>query len=389
MDDSPRPNNWPMMIGIAAVAGLAGFGASYVVGTGTKPAPAPATAPDKTGPVEVRIPAAYLASAGIAVEPVGSGGPSAEIAAPATVTSTPTGEAVVVARASGTITRVNHRLGDPVRAGEVLALVDSLDAASMSADRSVAAAKADLARKTYARESGLYRQGVTPRQDMEAAQSALAVANAEAQRASAIARAAGVAGNGRSVVVVAPISGRITAGAAMLGAFVQPQAELFRIADAGAVQVEAAVPAADARRIMPGDTATIISGRGAPIDATVRSVTPTVAGATQAATVILIPTTGAGQFIAGEGVQVRIRVRGDGSAVSLTVPEDAVQNIDGRDVLFVRTATGFVARPVLVGTRSGGIAQIVSGIRAGERVATRNAFLVKADMIKSAGEEEE
>ena len=42
---------------------------------------------------------------------------------------------------------------------------------------------------------------------------------------------------------------------------------------------------------------------------------------------------------------------------------------------------------VLVGTRSGGVAQIISGISAGEMVATRNAFLVKADMIKSAKEE--
>ncbi|MDH7972491.1 efflux RND transporter periplasmic adaptor subunit [Sphingomonas sp. AR_OL41] len=389
MDDSPRPNNWPLISGIAAAAALAGFGASYVFGPAAPPPPVVASAPARARPVEVKIPGAYLASANIAVEPVGSGGVSAEITAPATVTSTPTGEATVVARASGTITHISHRLGDPVRAGEVLAMVDSLDAASMSADRSVAAARADLARKTYARESGLYRQGVTPRQDMEAAQSALVVANAETQRASAIARAAGVAGNGRSVVVVAPISGRITAESAMLGAFVQPQAELFRIADAGAVQIEAAVPVADARRIMAGDTATIVTSQGAPIDATVRSITPTAGGATQAATVVLIPTSGAGQLVAGVGVQVRIKVRSDGGAGGLTVPEDAVQNIDGRDVLFVRTATGFVARPVLVGTRSGGVAQIVSGIRAGERVATRNAFLIKADMIKSAGEEEE
>lgn len=390
MDDSPRPNNWPMISGIAAAAALVGFGASYVFGPAAPPpVPVAAPAPAKAGPVEIKIPDAYLASANIAVEPVGSGGVSAEITAPATVTSTPTGEATVVARASGTITRISRRLGDPVRAGEVLAMVDSLDAASMSADRSVAAAKADLARKTYARESGLYRQGVTPRQDMETAQSALAVANAETQRASAIARAAGVAGNGRSIVVVAPISGRITAESAMLGAFVQPQAELFRIADAGAVQIEAAVPVADARRIMAGDTATIVTSQGAPIDATVRSITPTAGGATQAATVVLIPTSGAGQLVAGVGVQVRIRVRSDGGAGGLTVPEDAVQNIDGRDVLFVRTASGFVARPVLVGTRSGGVAQIVSGIRAGERVATRNAFLIKADMIKTAGEEEE
>jgi cobalt-zinc-cadmium efflux system membrane fusion protein len=391
MNESPRPNNWRMIAGIAAAAALAGFGASTVFGPAAKPPPAPveAPAPAKTGPVEIKIPAAYLASANIAVEPVASGGVSAEITAPATVMSTPTGEAVVVARASGTVTQIRRRLGDPVRAGEVLATVDSLDAATMSADRSVAAAKADLARRTYAREAGLYRQGVTARQDMEAAQSALAVANAETQRASAIARAAGVSGNGRSVVVVAPISGRVTAESAMLGAFVQPQAELFRIADAGAVQIEAAVPVADALRIRVGDTASILVSQSAPIHAIVRSITPTADTATQSATVVLIPASGAGGLVAGQGVQVRVHVRGDGAAGGLTVPEDAVQNIDGRDVLFVRTATGFVARPVMVGARSGGVAQIVSGIRAGEQVATRNAFLVKADMIKSAGEEEE
>ncbi|WP_431068308.1 hypothetical protein [Ralstonia insidiosa] len=43
--------------------------------------------------------------------------------------------------------------GDAVRAGDVLALVDSPDAAAMAAERRVALAKAELARKTYARGS--------------------------------------------------------------------------------------------------------------------------------------------------------------------------------------------------------------------------------------------
>jgi cobalt-zinc-cadmium efflux system membrane fusion protein len=42
---------------------------------------------------------------------------------------------------------------------------------------------------------------------------------------------------------------------------------------------------------------------------------------------------------------------------------------------------------VLVGARSGGVARIVSGVRPDAQVATRNAFLIKADMIKSAKEE--
>jgi cobalt-zinc-cadmium efflux system membrane fusion protein len=89
--------------------------------------------------------------------------------------------------------------------------------------------------------------------------------------------------------------------------------------------------------------------------------------------------------VVGEGVQARLHVKN--GAAGLVVPEDAVQNVDGHDALFVRTRDGFRAQPVLVGTRSGGVAQIVSGVSAGQQVATRNAFLVKADMIKSAKDE--
>jgi cobalt-zinc-cadmium efflux system membrane fusion protein len=302
-----------------------------------------------------------------------------------TVAAPPNSEAVIVARAAGSIARVNRQLGDTVRAGEALAQVDSLEAATMAADRNVANAKAELARKSYARESSLFAQGVTPRQDMEAAQSALAVAETEAQRASSVAQAAHVAGDGKSVAVVSPISGKITAQMATLGGFVQPQTELFRVAGDGQVQIEASLPAADIGRVAVGDKATIVASSGTPVAATVRSVTPTVSGSTRAATVVLTPVASARELIVGEGVQARLHVKN--GAAGMVVPEDAVQNIDGHDVLFVRTKEGFRVQPVLVGTRSRGVAQIVSGVSAGQLVATRNAFLVKADMIKSAKDE--
>lgn len=140
----------------------------------------------------VQIPDDYLQAAGITVEAITPGDVALEILAPATVTAAPGGEAVLVARATGTIQRVARRLGDAVKAGDVLATVDSLDATTMAADRRVAQAKADLARKSYARELELFQQGVTPRQDMDAAKAGLDVAEAESQRASSAARAAQV-----------------------------------------------------------------------------------------------------------------------------------------------------------------------------------------------------
>jgi len=380
-----RQTNWPMIGGVALVAAIAGFGASKIM-TPAPPAPTQAVEPADKSPTEVKIPANYLQTANIVVEPVASGALGSDILAPATVAPTPQGEAIVIARASGTLTRINRRLGDSVRAGETIALVDSLDAASMSADRSVAGAKVELARQNFAREDGLFRQGVSPRRDMEAAKAELAVAEAEARRAASVANAAHVSGNGHSVAVISPISGRITAETATLGSFVQPQAELFRVASSGAAQVEASVTGEDARRIKTGDAAVILLASGAPVNAFVRAVTPTVSGNSQAATVILTPAAGASALVIGSGVQVRIR-DGGGAGGAMSVPEEAVQSLAGRDVLFLRTKDGFRAQPVTVAQRAGGTAVILSGVRPGDQVATRNAFLVKAELSKGAEEE--
>ncbi len=394
MKNERRSVNWPMIAGVAAVAAAVGFGAARLPVSEKSPASTqapeaqkPQSAPEKPGVKEVKIPAAYLAAANIAVEPVASAAVGTEILAPATVAALPGSEAVIVSRAAGAVQRVQRRLGDVVKAGDVLALVDSPEAAGMAAERKVAQAKADLARKTYEREASLFQQGVTPRQEMEAAKAALDVAQAEALRAATVAQSAHLASDGRSVAVVSPIAGKITAQSVTLGAFVAPQAELFRVAGTGTVQVEAAVTAADTSRIVAGSEATILLANGSPLSARVQAVTPTVTGSARVATVVVVPAQPTDRLVVGEGVQVRLRTA-VADAAALSVPEDAVQNLDGRDVLFVRTQEGFRPMPVLVGTRSGGSAQILSGVQAGEQVATRNAFLVKAEMNKGGGDEE-
>jgi len=382
--DAPRQHNWPMIGGIAAAAALASFGIARWSAPAA-PAPVEAKAAAKSGPVELTLPDAYVQTANIVIGKAEASGAGADILAPAHVAASPQGEASVVARASGAIARITKRLGDSVR--ETLALVESLDAAGFSADRSVAATKAEQARRVYERELSLFKQGVTPRQEMEAAQSSLAVAQAEARRAATVARAAHVSGPGGTVAIFSPIAGRITAQNATLGAYVEPQAELFRVAAKDALQVEASVGAEDARRIAPGDGVSIVLTSGMNVAGKVRSITPTLNGASQAATVVIVPDTGSSLLI-GQGLQVRIRASAAGGKSSLSLPEEAVQVLDGRDVVFVRIKGGFRVQPVLVGARSGGMAQIVSGLEAGVLIATRNAFLLKAEATKGAGDDE-
>lgn len=392
MNENRRTIPWLLVAGVASAAAAIGFGAGQVGKPAAVPATAVASAPAAVAESEapsgvVQIPDDYIQAAGIGVEAVTQGDVALEILAPATVTASPGGEAVLVARATGTIQRVARRLGDAVKAGDVLASVDSLDAATMAADRRVAQAKTELARKSYARELELFQQGVTPRQEMEAAKAGLDVAEAESLRATSVARAAQVSDDGRAVAVVSPISGSVTAVNAVVGAYVAPNTELFRVAAPGALQIEAAVTPAEAGRIAVGEQATIIPSNGNPITAVVRSMTPTANSTSRSATVVLTPSESKVALVVGEGVQVRLHAR-NGGAAGLTVPESAVQNMDGRDVLFVKTDQGFRARPVLIGARSGGIAQVISGVAAGDRVATRNAFLVKAEAKKNAGDDE-
>src|SRR4029077_11284951 len=87
--------------------------------------PQATTSIEAAEPGELKLDASYLEFAGIKTESVTAGALSVDILAPATVESAPNGEAVVMAHSTGTIVRLTKQLGDPVRAGETLAIVES------------------------------------------------------------------------------------------------------------------------------------------------------------------------------------------------------------------------------------------------------------------------
>ncbi len=376
--------------GVAAailIAGVGGFGlAKLTAGAGgASVASEHAEGEHEEGDSgELEMTAEAIRAAGIQIQPVSAGGFAGEILAQGVVAATPGGEAVLTARAAGAVTHIFKRLGDPVRAGEALAIVESREAAQIAADRAVASARANLAQSTLARERRLFEQRVSPRQDYEQAQAEAAAANAEARRAQVAAGAANISADGRGVVVTSPIAGRVTAASLTLGAFVQPETELFRIADPKLVHVEASVSGMDAPRIAPGDRVVVEAADGRTVEGKVRSLTPGLNRETGAATAIV--------SVLGEGLQpgqaVRARVVATAAAGStaIVVPDEAVQSVGGRDVVFVRTAIGFEARPVTIGQRGAGRVEIVRGLTAGQSIAARNAFLLKAELGKGEGE---
>ncbi len=387
---------------LAAAGGLA-----FLVGAGgvllgrsvfaPDAAPAPAAAPNEApaaaegaeahGPEGlVVLDNAKALAIGIKTETVSLGSLSAEVIAQATVAPSPQGGASVAARANGALTRIMKRLGDPVRAGETLAYLESREAATFAAERAAASARAQAARLAYARENRLFNARVTARQDLEAAQAALTTAQAEVDRTRTSAAAAGISADGRFVIVTSPISGRVAAISSELGAFVTAGTELFKITNPNDIQINAAVPSVDVRRITAGDRAVIELPGGGTVTATVRSTTPSVDMETRTATVVLSPTGTPAGLQPGQSLRARITPKGAQSGSRIVLPEAAVQSVEGRDVVFVRQTNGFQAVPVTVGGRSGGRAEILDGLKPGAVVVTNGAFVLKSQLGASEAE---
>ncbi|MEO6184865.1 MAG: efflux RND transporter periplasmic adaptor subunit [Steroidobacteraceae bacterium] len=369
------------------LAGAIGFALARWTGNAASIA-APEAAPKVAGEQSLEVDAAALATMGIVVGTASSGDLGAEIQAPGLVRGAANSQASVTTHVAGTLTRIEKRLGDSVQAGTVLARLQSSDAARIAAEQSASEAKASAAASALKREQSLFEQKVTPRQDLEMAQAASTAAEADAARARAVAAAAHVTTDGLSMAVVSPITGRITAAPARLGAFVAPETELFQVADPRYVVIEASVSAQDAGQIRSGDAARVTTSQGAALTASVESVTPNVDEHTRSATVVLSLAPKQRALLPGEVATVRIMTK-RGESKGIVLDEEAVQMMEGRAVVFVRTEKGFRLQPVTVGSRAGGEVLIASGIEAGAQVATRNAFLLKAEFNKNAGEDEE
>jgi len=381
-------NRW--FAGVAAAALLAGVG-GLLIGRSMTDQPA-ATEQTEEAEGEEHGPEGFiamtpekLAASGIASEQVVLGSLMSEIIAQATVTAPPEGQALLTARADGAVVRMNKRLGYPVGAGGTAPPLKRREPTALVSDRNAAAARAQAARAAANREQRLFNARITARQDLEAAVAARQTAEAELQRANAAVSAAGVTGGGRYLAVRSPISGRITEVDTQLGAYVSAGAELFNVSNPNRIQIDAAVPATDAQRIRPGDRVIVELPTGSIVEAVVRSVTPAVDPQSRSATVVVELGGAPAGLTQGQAVRVRITPRGSQES-GIILPEEAVQQIEGRDMVFVQVKGGFQAMPVSVGSRSGGRIEILDGLRAGQTVVIKGAFVLKSQLGASEAE---
>lgn len=329
-----------------------------------------------------------IADAGIEVTRPTVGGVAGAIELPATIEGDPQGVEVVSAAIGGRIVSLTRNLGESVRRGDPLAVIESREAASLKAEVEAAQARAGLARSNLAREQRLFAERVSPEQDLVSAKTTATEADIALRLARQQLSATGTGGGALNRIAVrAPIAGQIIARSATLGQQVAADAELFRVANLGKVTVTMSLVPADAGRVKPGAQVEVTApGRHA--NGRVTFVSPVLDETTRLVPVIATIDNGAGAWRVGENVGVSILLPATGDR-SVAVPSAAVQMIGDRPHVFVRTATGFRAVPVTLGRTNGGSVTVISGLTGDERIASTNSFTLKAELGKSGAKDED
>jgi cobalt-zinc-cadmium efflux system membrane fusion protein len=167
---------------------------------------------------------------------------------------------------------------------------------------------------------------------------------------------------------------------------VAADAELFRVANLSQVSVEFSLDPADAGRIAPG-TALAISAPGRRGSGRVTFVSPALDETTKLVPAIASVRNSGGIWRVGEPVQAALQLPASDDR-TVTVPQVAVQTVEGRTVVFVRTRSGFRVAPVRLGARSGEWIVVLAGLTGREIIAAANSFTLKAEIGKGEAEHE-
>jgi cobalt-zinc-cadmium efflux system membrane fusion protein len=356
---------------------------------------------------------------------------------------------------SGRVERVNAALGDLVRKGAALAVIASPQIAEMHGKLHEAETALAIAERNYERvqktenrvavlqakarldeaEAGLRRTqklielGAGAGKDLVAAETAYKTARAEYEFQSNIALNKELAearaavdtarvdvkhmrdqlaalgapvavgekdddhGHDTSLIALrSPIAGTVTERLVNAGAGIEAGKPLFTVANISNLWVIANVPEAQVKTLRTGARAQVRAADGEEIAGRVTYLDPLLNEETRTARVRVEIANPGGRLKVGTFVEVGFSSGAAGGEMALAVPDEAVQRIGDRTVVFVPKegeAGHFEVRDVEVGGVTAGRRRITNGLKVGERIVTRGSFALKTQLMKGElGEDE-
>lgn len=313
-------------------------------------------------------------------------------------------------RTQGSVTKVYVGLGDRVTKGQILARYHADEvrdsralfrAAASERDRALAATaqaqrNLDRAKRLLELKAGSVQQVEQAQQDLATAQAAVRKADIELDRTRDLLEddlkvPATPSANREDetedeVPILSPAEGFILEKNVTPGRTVEPDSVTFVIGDLSSVWMLASVRQEDLAKLHVGQSAYVTVGENSRLTGKIANLGQQFDPATRVMQVRI--------EIGNRKNTLRPEMLADAeipigkAKAALVIVSDAVQQINGQDAVFVRTAPDrFVVRPVTVADTAGGKTTILQGIQAGDSVVVHGSFILKSQLLKASLEE--
>lgn len=292
---------------------------------------------------------------------------SAELGSvPGTVTLPPEARVAVTAPFAGSVVRLFVVNGQAVTKGQPLAIVRSIEPVQYGAALARGQAQLAVAQANAVRTGQLAREGIIAGARADEAQAALREAQVVVSENRRILAQTG-AGAGGEITLRAPITGRLAVVNVQTGGPVDGLTAPFVVENTASFMLDLQIPERLAGEVHPGMSVSLPGAAGQPINGSIISVGSSIDSATRS--VIAKARIGADPLLVS-GKTVMATLNGSRIFTGVSVPAVAVIQIDGKDVVFVSSRTGFAVRPVTIAGRSADRITLSAGLEAGEQVAT-------------------
>ena len=303
--------------------------------------------------------------------------------------------AVVGPLVPGRISRVSAGVGDKVKRGQVIAEIESSDVGQARAELVSAQARFAAADANLKRETDLAEKKISSSRERELAHAQWVTEQAGVRAAVMRLRAIGLSPAdveeaekhdlGGRVQMRAPISGTVIERKVTLGQAVERATDAFKIADTTHVWVSLDLYEKDLARVHVSQEVEMRTDArpGEAFRGRVAFIVPVIDQSTRTAKVRLEFPNPDGALHAGQLVTARILA--DPKLATdevLAIPRSAIEQVEGKTVVFVQSGDTFERRSVLLGTSGGDRVEIRKGLIAGERVAIDGAFLLKSELLR-------
>ena len=331
-----------------------------------------------------------MKQAGIEIAEVSVRSLNVESSFPGKVSVNETRLAHVGPRIAGRAVEIYANLGDFVKKGQSVAVIDSPELGEAQSQYLKAKTNLQVAEKSYERakivlegkviSTGEFqrREGeyLSSRTEAKAAEDRLHLFGMTDEEISSIGKGHTI--NSR-VAIYAPVSGTIIERHLTLGEVVEPVKPLFVIADLSNLWVIADIPENDVSKVKKGQKVSVLVSPypDAEFKGIVTYISDTVDPGTRTVKVRAEVDNQKGILKPEMFASVKI---GTGKMEALAIPESAVQREGDKTIVFVaEDETTFQKRAVEIGPEVDDFHQVLSGLEKGERIVTKGAFTLKSE----------